>query len=300
MPRLKKIIPFVRRLAIAYTFICLFLWFGQERLLFWPSRVIKKTPSFYNLNYQNVRLPVSTKDGKIEIIHGWWIPASNPQAPIILYFHHNAINIGANVSQAEDFHKLGYSVLLIDYRGFGQSEGNFPTESQVYQDAEAAWNYLINTRKISPKQIIIYGHSLGAAIAIDIAVKHPEAAGLIVQNSFTNLRDMTKRFGLFWILPIDLLLRQRFDSLKKISFLKIPVLFIHGVRDPQIPAKMSQTLFAATPAPKRLLLIAEGGHDNNMDKPDLQKVGKFVEDVMNGKTKNEEVIYEKGFLPLSK
>ena len=278
---LKKRLGFVRYLAIIYTVVCVFLWFGQQRLLFWPSRVLERTPSSYGLHYENVWLGVPVKDGKVEHLHGWWIPASNPQAPVLLYLHHNAINIGANVSQAKDFHKLGYSVFLIEYRGFGLSEGDFPTELQLYQDAQVAWNYLIQKQQIPPKKIFIYGHSMGGAIAIDLAVKHPEAAGLITQNAFTDLRDMTKRFGIFWLLPVDILLREKFNSLQKIRFLKIPVLFIHGTRDPQIPARMSQSLFTAAPQPKQLLLIPKGGHDNNMKKQDLQKVRKFINQVIN-------------------
>lgn len=152
--------------------------------------------------------------------HGWLIPTAKQQAPVLLYLYHNAINIGANVSQAGNFNQLGYSVLLIDYRGFGLSEGKFPSESQAYQDAETAWNYLIKKRQIPANKIFIYGHSVGGAIAINLAVKHPEAAGLIVQSSFTSLQDMTKRFGIYWLLPVDIILNQKFDSLKKIVFYK--------------------------------------------------------------------------------
>lgn len=268
-------------LAIAYTIIFVSLWFGQQRLLFWPSRVLERTPGLYGLRYEDVWLPVEGLDG-IERLHGWWIPAAT-QAPVLLYLHHNAVNIGANVTQAEDFHKLGYSVLLIDYRGFGLSEGKFPSESQVYQDAQVAWNYLTQKQQIPPNKIFIYGHSMGGAIAIDLAVKQPKAAGLITHNAFTSLRDMTKRFGIFWLFPVDIILNQKFNSLQKISSLQMPVLFIHGTRDPQIPAQMSQTLFNAAMKPKRLLLISEAGHDNNMDKQNLQRVGNFMEEVLTRK-----------------
>ena len=109
-----KVLTILKRLAIAYSSICLLLWLGQERLIFWPSSAIAKTPTAYGLEHKNLWLPVSTAEGKVERIHGWWIPAKTPEAPAILYLHHNAINIGANIGQAEDFHKLGYSVLLAD------------------------------------------------------------------------------------------------------------------------------------------------------------------------------------------
>ncbi|MBC6423102.1 MAG: alpha/beta hydrolase [Hormoscilla sp. SP12CHS1] len=281
---LKKRLIILRGLAIAYLGIGGLLWWGQQRLLFWPSPVLERTQSKYNLDYEDVWLPVSDPEGNVERIHGWWLPASQPQAPVLLYLHHNAVNIGANVSQAKSFHKLVFSVLLIDYRGFGLSEGDFPDEFQVYRDAEVAWHYLTQKRGIPPQQIFIYGHSLGGAIAIYLAVRHPEAGALIAHNSFTNLRDMTKRFGIFWLFPVDLLLRQKFDSIGKISGLKMPVLFIHGTRDPQIPARMSESLLATAPAPKRLLLIPEG-HDNNMDKEYWQEVGKFMQQVQSDNNK---------------
>lgn len=194
----------------------------------------------------------------------------------MLYFHHNAINIGANVSQAHKFQQLGYAVLLIDYRGFGLSEGSFPTETQLYEDAQAAWVYLTRDRQVPASQIVIYGHSVGGAIAIDLAIKHPEARALIVQSSFTSLREMTKRFGLFWILPVDLILRQHFDSLQKIKSLRIPLLIIHGTADPQIPVAMGQALYQAAPEPKQILIIPQAGHDNNMAAEYYQVVKRFV------------------------
>jgi acetyl esterase/lipase len=183
----KKWLIRFRWLAIGYSIFCTLLFFQQQRLMFFPFRDYPHTPDLYKLNYQDVWLPIPTRSGKVDRLHGWWIPAEKSNAPIMLYFHHNAVNIGANVSQARQFHKLGYSILLMDYRGFGQSEGDFPTESQVYEDAQAAWNYLTQDRKISAKQIVIYGHSIGGAIAIDLASKHPEASALIVQSTFTSM-----------------------------------------------------------------------------------------------------------------
>ncbi|UBF24671.1 alpha/beta hydrolase [Kovacikia minuta CCNUW1] len=266
---------------LVYLSLCLGFFFFQQRLIFFPSSTLKHTPALYQLRYQDLWIPVATKDGRVERINAWWIPADNPadnpQTPVMVYFHHNALNIGANVSQAEKFRRMGCSILLFDYRGFGRSEGSFPTETQVYEDAEVVWKYLTQERKIPAHQIFIYGHSVGGAIAINLAVKHPEAAGLITQNSFTSLRDMTKRFGLFWLFPVDLLLTQRFESLKKISLLRIPVLFIHGMEDPQIPVDMGKALFAAASEPKQLLLIPKAGHDNNMEPPYYEVVKKFMQ-----------------------
>ncbi|MEM8604224.1 MAG: alpha/beta fold hydrolase [Cyanobacteria bacterium P01_H01_bin.121] len=183
------------KFTAGYCLICLTLYFQQQRLMFYPTKQLAHTPAAYDLHYQDVWLPIGAEVEQSETLYGWWIPAQEPNAPVILYLHHNAINIGANVSQAAQFHELGYAVFLFDYRGFGQSSGTFPHESQVYQDAQVAWDYLTQDQKIAPGQIVIYGHSIGGAIAVELATQQPEAAALIVHNTFTSMRDMTKRFG---------------------------------------------------------------------------------------------------------
>jgi len=271
----------IQRFAIGYSLLCVALYFQQQRLMFFPMHKLEHTPSLYQLNYQDVWIPVSKSGGQSDRIHGWWIPAEKPDAPVMLYFHHNAINIGANVSQALQFHKLGYSIFLFDYRGFGQSEGAFSTESHLYEDAQAAWNYLTQERKLSPNRIVIYGHSVGGAIAIDLAAKHPEAAALIVQSSFTSMRDMTKRFGVYWFLPIELVLRQRFESLEKMKSIKMPVLIMTGTEDIQIPVEMGERLYAAAPGSKQLIIIQGGGHDNHLSEPYKQRVKQFIDQATN-------------------
>ncbi|MBW4539096.1 MAG: lysophospholipase [Myxacorys chilensis ATA2-1-KO14] len=274
----KRSRKFLLRFSIFYGLICVALYFQQQRLIFIPFHDLEHTPKLYQLKYEDVWIPISTSDGKVERLHGWWIPAQKPGAPVMLYLHHNAVNIGANVSQALQFHKLGYSIFLFDYRGFGQSEGKFPTESQVYEDAQAAWNYLTQMRKVPSTQIIIYGHSVGGAIAIDLAAKHPEAAALIVQSSFTSMRDMTKRLGLYWLFPVELLLGQKFESQEKMKSIKMPVLIIQGTKDLQIPTEMGKSLYAAAASnSKQLLIIPDGGHDNHMAKEYTQVVQQFVE-----------------------
>jgi pimeloyl-ACP methyl ester carboxylesterase len=257
----KRSRSFIQRFAIGYSLLCIALYFQQQWLMFFPTHQLEHTPSLYQLNYQDVWIPISKTEGQSDRIHGWWIPAEKPDAPVMLYFHHNAINIGANVSQALQFHKLGYSIFLFDYRGFGQSEGAFPTEPQLYEDAQATWNYLTQARKLSPNRIVIYGHSVGGAMAIDLAAKHPEAAALVVQSTFTSMRDMTKRFGVYWFLPIELVLRQRFESLEKMKSIKMPVLIMTGTEDVQIPVEMGERLYAAAPGFKQLIIIQGGGHD---------------------------------------
>jgi hypothetical protein len=152
---------------------------------------------------------------------------------------------------------------MISYRGYGRSEGDFPTETQVYADAEAAWNYLVTQKRIDSGDIFIYGHSLGGAVAIDLAVRHPDAGGLIVEGAFTSIADMGRQHEYYRFLPIDLITHQQFDSISKISRLEIPVLILHGTDDTVVPFDMSRQLFEKAPSPKRFKLILGGGHNNS-------------------------------------
>jgi uncharacterized protein len=251
-------------LAIAYVFSCILLFVLQTRFIFQPTSVIQKTPDDFKIPYEEVWLPITNKSGKIEKIHGWWLPGESPVKPaeVLLYLHGRGFNIGANISQSYRFRQLGFSVLLIDYRGYGRSQGGFPHESQIYEDAETAYNYLVKQRQFSPSQILLYGHSLGGAVAIELAIKHPEVAGLIVQSSFTSMADMVEGYSLMRIFPVRLLLTQRFNSIAKVPSLRMPVLFVHGTADPLIPATMSKKLYASSPQPKELLLVPNAKHNN--------------------------------------
>ncbi|MEA5581678.1 alpha/beta fold hydrolase [Nodularia harveyana UHCC-0300] len=248
--------------VLAYFAICLVLFVKQEEFIFFPSTVIEKTPEFFNLPYEDIWLPVKSNHGETELMHGWWIKSPQPDANVLLYLHGNAINVGANVGHANRLHELGFSVLLIDYRGYGRSTGDFPNEKRVYEDAAVAWNHLVQEKQIPPSKIFIYGHSMGGAIAIDLAIKHPEAAGLIVESSFTSVQEMVAFRNLFRIFPVNLILTQRFESIKKVPDLKIPVLFIHGTADTTVPSFMSQKLYHAAPEPKKLLLVQSAEHNN--------------------------------------
>ncbi|MDZ8053913.1 MAG: alpha/beta hydrolase [Aulosira sp. ZfuVER01] len=268
--------------AIAYLAFCLLLFIQQPRFIFFPSSVIEDTPEFFDIAHEEVWLQVPMRSRQVERIHGWWLKAKQPNDKVLLYLHGNGINIGANINHAYRFYQLGFSVLLIDYRGYGRSEGAFPNEKRVYQDAVTAWNYLVQQRQISPGQIFIYGHSLGGAIGIDLAVKHPNAAGLIVESSFTSIREVVAYRNLFRMFPVDLILTQRFESIKKLPKLKMPVLFIHGTADSSVPFFMSQKLYAVAPEAKKLILVPGAGHNDVADVAGveyMQWVDDFVQQV---------------------
>lgn len=276
---LKLLLKFGLVVAIAYLAACIYLYFQQTRFIFFPSSAIEVTPKAFNLKYQEVWIPVTAASGKVEKIHGWWIPAAKPNAKVLLYLHGNGVNIGANAAHADRFHRMGFAVLIIDYRGYGLSEGSFPNETSVYLDAATAWDYLIKQRQIQPSDIFIYGHSLGGAIAINLAVQQPKAAGLIVESSFSSIQNVVNLRSQFRLFPVSFILNQRFDSISKVKNLRIPVLFIHGTDDFVVPDSMSRQLYAAAPEPKQLLIVPNAGHNDVAEVAGwryFQTVEKFV------------------------
>jgi pimeloyl-ACP methyl ester carboxylesterase len=239
-----------------YVLVGVILWIWQPRLVFYPLRRIAATPRDFDLIFEEAHIPSADPSAAL---FGWWMPALGAEWTI-LYLHGNGDNIGAYAPHAVCLRELGYSVLIFDYRGYGQSGGPFPNEQRACEDAESAWTWLVEQRHIDPRRIIIYGHSLGGAVAIELARHHPEASGLIVESSFTSVRAMAERTLVLRLYPLSLLVHQRFDSIAKLPQLHMPMLFLHGTRDLTVPFRMSRELFAAAQEPKRLVLIAHAGH----------------------------------------
>lgn len=265
--------------AIAYTTFCIYLFRQQRTFVFDPNRPISTLPSHpkYQLPYNDVTIPVGTSKQNMQ---GWWIPAPtadeditslpdeparilpSPMAVLMLKGRGGNRSSRSYLARTKGLRQLGFAVLLVDYRGYGDSDGDLPSEANLYQDSQAAWHYLTEVRHIPPEQIVIYGESMGGAVAIDLATKQPRAAGLIVQSSFTSMSAAIKQFDWLNLLPIDLLLTQRFDSIAKVRSLQMPVLYLHGTADRVVPAYMSQQLYRATPdtVAKEVLLVPERGH----------------------------------------
>ncbi|MBC8650333.1 alpha/beta hydrolase [Pseudomonas sp. MTM4] len=210
--------------------------------------------------------------GDSQNIHAWWWPAEQVDAPAVLYLHGSRWNLTGHLFRLEQLRSLGFSILAIDYRGFGQSLGELPSEASVYQDARIAWDHLKTLQPDADKRLI-YGHSLGGAVAVDLAAElgreaerrdeAPAARALIIESTFTNLADIaTEVADTSW--PIRWLLSQKFDSIDKIDQVGMPLLVVHGTADQYVPARFSKELYDAAQQPKRLLLIEGGTHNNSM------------------------------------
>ena len=249
-------------LLASYLSAGVFFWATQDNKILNPLKKIASDPGQLGMDFERIKINIGPKDQNGHL-DGFWIPSGTTNAPLILFLHGQDDNIGKNLFHAQHLHNLGLNVLLVDYRGFGRSPGDFsPSEASVYADADTAWNYLVGDRRIPRDKIFLYGHSLGGAIAIELATRHPDAAGLIVESGFTSVTDMAHwKFPFTHLLPLDRLLRHKFDSIAKVGQLQIPVLFIHGTGDEKVPPRMSVALHeAATTTPAKLVKIEGGGH----------------------------------------
>ena len=266
--RNQRILIKLSALGLALPLICyilagVYIWSHQKNFIFMPQRALANIPSDFGLQYEDIFITLKTGEPTRERLHAWWIPAIGGGEWTLLYLHGSAFNIAANIEHARRFQRLGFSVLLLSYRGYGRSDGGFPSETGMYADAGAAWHYLTRDRGRPAGHIYIYGHSLGGAVAIELARNQPDAAGLIVEGTFTSIPELGRHDSRFRLFPIDLIVNQRFDSLSKISQVAVPVLILHGTEDRLVPVSMGRELFDAANPPKSLKLILGGGHNNS-------------------------------------
>jgi len=239
------------------------LWASQSRFIFEPVRTLVVQPAELAFPVADVTIPVRSAKAGRETLHAWWMPAARTDAKLVLYFHGNEGNVSTSIGETALLRSLGYSVLVVDYRGYGESDGRFPSESTIYEDAEAALDALLEGWGVRPGNLYLYGHSLGAAVAIDLASKHPELGGLIVESAFTSIYDMARLEPKYGIFPVELLLNQRFESIKKVAHLELPVLYIHGTADRVVPYTMGRALYEQSGGRKRFVAVPGGGHDDN-------------------------------------
>ena len=256
-------------LSIALAAGCAHLGYNERQLTFRPSKDVAGWFAGIPAGAQEVFVPVGHPgDGNAaaEKMHAWWWPAADPHAPAVLYLHGARWNLTGQTRRIEQLHRFGFSVFAIDYRGFGKSDGDLPSEDSVYEDAQAAWRWL-GERQPDASRRFIYGHSLGGAVAIDLAARlsadGAPVGGLVAESTFTTLADIAAALTSQW-LPTKLILSQKFDSVDKIARVTMPVFIAHGASDRMVPSRFSEALYKAAPAPKKLLLVEGAGHNNAM------------------------------------
>lgn len=243
-----------RAILIGLLLVILLLRLFEERFVFFPapSSAGDLTPAQAGVQVEDII--ITTSDGVK--IHAWWAEASGA-ARTILYFHGNAGNLSLRLPNIGWLQQLPANVLAVDYRGFGESEGK-PTEAGIYRDAEAAYDYLVNERKIPLEQIVVLGQSLGTAVAVDVATKR-QVSAIILEAGFPSAKRAAQQAmglpGLAWII------RSRFDSAAKLKGIHAPVLVAHCRRDSVMPYVLGEELHAAANAPKQFVSYPGDCHE---------------------------------------
>ena len=195
--------------------------------------------------------------GEAVRLHGLWLPQDDPAAPVMLYLHGSRWDVRASTPRMRRMHELGFSVLGIDYRGFGRSSEALPSEELAAEDARAAWAWLA-AQHPQPRRFI-FGHSLGGAVAVQLASEVQDAAGLIVEGTFTSIADVFQSLRWGWV-PITWMITQHFDAGARIAFVGSPVLVVHGSEDGMVPVHLGRALYDKAREPKRFLLVQGGSH----------------------------------------
>ena len=239
-------------LAGVIIFICFYSQI-ENFFVFHPQTELDMTPDRMGLHHESIFFDAA--DGTK--LHGWFFPLSG-KSLVILFCHGNAGNISHRLHNIQELLNKGFQVFIFDYRGFGKSNGS-PSREGVYLDGLAAYDYLRNRLGIPPNRIILFGRSLGAAVATEIAAKR-KVNRLILESAFTSTKAMARTMPLFALLSP--FLPAHYNNLKKIEHITIPKLIIHGNRDEIIPFTMGEQLFEAGPEPKAFYVIEGAGHND--------------------------------------
>ena len=213
-------------------------------------------------------------------LFGWYVQAS-PGAPVLLWCHGNAGNLIHRLDNMAALYRSGLSIFIFDYRGYGRSEGK-PSEEGLYRDALAAYTYLTEARRIPPQQVVMFGRSLGAAIAGEVASQRP-IGGMILEGSFPSVEAVAKAF--YFGLPVHWLISARFPLSEKLQRVRVPVLVIHGEQDEVIPVELGRLVFESANEPKFLYLVPGAGHNDCYvigGQAYLSRITSFLKQIVTG------------------
>jgi fermentation-respiration switch protein FrsA (DUF1100 family) len=253
-------------IVLIFFILALYLYLNQTNLIHlpgFPSRDVDTTPHQVGLNFESVELMTADRIK----LHGWYIPHEAPRATV-LFFHGNAGNISHRLDSLIFFNSLDLAVLIIDYRGYGNSKGR-PSEKGLYRDAQAAWRYLTETKKTPGHRIILFGRSLGGAIASYLATEYA-VMGIVLESSFTSVPDMAAE--LYPWLPARWLARYRYNTLERIADIHCPVMILHSPNDEIIPFEQGRLLFQRANEPKVFFELS-GDHNSGF----LQALDRYKE-----------------------
>ncbi len=238
-------------LVLGFAVLTGIVYVFQEKLVFYPSRDLARSPAHHNLLFETITLETADH----ERLHGWWIPADHARGTVVVC-HGNAGNIGDRLDLAEMLHGLRLNVLLFDYRGYGKSTGT-PDEEGLYRDAEAGWREALRRGNGNPLHTFVFGESLGTGPATWLATQN-QVGALLLEAPFTSIPDAAARH--FPWLPARRLTRTKFDNHSRIAHIEAPLLILHSPQDEVIPFDQGRALFEAARAPKTFTEL-DGGHN---------------------------------------
>lgn len=244
--------------ALIYLFVVIGMYFMQRNVMYYPVNV-EVSPKNWGVPEMQV-VKFTTEDG-LEL-SAWYRPA-RPNKPTILYLHGNGAHIGLRGPLVKPYLDQGLGVLLVTYRGYSGNPGK-PTETGLYRDANAAYKFL-RQQNVAPECIVLYGESLGTAVAVNLASNHKVGA-LVLQSALSSGVDVAKHHYPF--LPVNWLLKDRYDAIQLIQSIHRPMLFLHGVNDKIVPMEISQKLFKQANPPKQYLQYPGYGH-NDLDSQEM-------------------------------
>ena len=267
----RLVLSAVAAVLVLYSGLTTWLWWAQDSLVFLPSREYKTLPYSAGLLHEDVDIEVvpGTK------IRGWFVPATEKSRGTILYFHGNGGNLSSYFPRLAPLASAGFDSLSIDYEGYGASGGT-PSEANLYRDADASWDWLTKSKGIDPRRIVVWGYSLGGAVATWCATRN-DVGAVILENTFTTIPDVGAR--IYSWLPVKFVSHNDFSNMDRISAIRAPILIGHGKRDELVPFEMGKELHREAREPKRFVEFRGGHADGFSQSPEAwSEMTRFLEE----------------------
>lgn len=269
----RQAVKFFRTAVLLYAAVCLGLFAVQRDLMYFPNKA-RVDPAQVGASEMQV-VSARTSDGLT--LQGWYKPPSSPDKPVIVHYHGNAGSIAGRPSYLRPYMDQGYGLLLAEYRGFGGNGGKM-SEQGFFRDAEAWLQWVLIDQRISPQRVILYGESLGTGIATQTALNHLDIGGLILESAYTSFVAMA--YKKYPFLPAYLLVLDRYETIKKIGQVKMPLLMIHGEKDSVVPFAMGRRVFDMAGSSYKIFhAVPQGDHNTLYDFDVVERVAQFIDGV---------------------